>query len=469
VPVAADYRAAPRFIALGEGFADIVRAAGFPRRTLRFRNQRWAERVGLGALDPQEWDRHFAQFEPLPDNLGAPLAMRYHGHQFGVYNPALGDGRGFLFAQVRDARDDTLRDLGTKGSGRTPYSRGGDGRLTLQGGVREVLASEMLEALGVPTCKAFSMFETGERLWRNDEPSPTRSSVLVRLSHSHVRFGSFQRHAYEGRGDRVRALFAHVVAEYMPHVRSPGELLAEVARRTADTCAAWMVAGFVHGVLNTDNMNVTGESFDYGPYRFLPRYDPMFIAAYFDESGLYAFGRQPEAVAWNLLQFAKALAVGFAREGLDDALGAFQPAFEAAVRRRVLERLGLASRGDEADDTLVGLVYAFLRDSAVGYDRFFFDAHGGDARADKAMASSARVHYAGAAWDALRRAMGRYGPAHADVVASAYFAREDPCTLLIDEIEAIWQRIEAFDDWSSFDAKIADIRSIRGACVPSSP
>src|SRR4029079_14322360 len=135
-----------------------------------------------------------------------PLALRYHGHQFRVYNPALGDGRGFLFAQVRDAQDGRLLDLATKGSGRTPWSRGGDGRLTLKGGVREVLATAMLEALGVPTSKSFSLFETGEPLERGDEPSPTRSSVLVRLSHSHVRFGTFQRHAFHDRADHIGLL-----------------------------------------------------------------------------------------------------------------------------------------------------------------------------------------------------------------------------------------------------------------------
>src|SRR5271170_7670008 len=132
------------------------------------------------------------RFEPLPGNLEKPLALRYHGHQFDVYNPALGDGRGFLFAQLQDDAG-RLLDLGTKGSGQTPWSRGGDGRLTLKGGVREVLATEMLEALGVYTSKSFSLFETGEKLTRGDEPSPTRSSVLVRLGHSHIRIGTFQR------------------------------------------------------------------------------------------------------------------------------------------------------------------------------------------------------------------------------------------------------------------------------------
>ena len=157
--------------------------ARFPKRIPRFINERWAERIGLD-LEETDWSRHFCRFEPLADNLTEPLALRYHGHQFRVYNPDIGDGRGFTFAQLRDDRG-RLLDLGTKGSGQTPYSRHADGRLTLKGGVREVLATEMLEALGVNTSKSFALFETGEALERADEPSPTRSSVLTRLSHGH--------------------------------------------------------------------------------------------------------------------------------------------------------------------------------------------------------------------------------------------------------------------------------------------
>ena len=176
-----DFRPEQTHAALGEGFFDPVRPADFPEARLRFRNDRWAARIGLDGLSDADWIRHFARFEPLPGSFPEPLALRYHGHQFRVYNPELGDGRGFLFAQARDLVDGRLLDLGTKGSGTTRWSRGGDGRLTLKGGVREILATEMLEALGVYTSKTFSLIETGEALTRGDEPSPTRSSVLVRL------------------------------------------------------------------------------------------------------------------------------------------------------------------------------------------------------------------------------------------------------------------------------------------------
>ncbi|MEM9492322.1 MAG: protein adenylyltransferase SelO family protein, partial [Myxococcota bacterium] len=163
MPVSAAYRPAPRFAELGPMFWDVVAAASFPALIPRFRNQRWAAAIGLDTLDDEEWRAAFGRFEALPDNLAEPLALRYHGHQFRVYNPNLGDGRGFLFAQVRDEHG-RLLDLATKGSGQTPWSRAGDGRLTLKGGVREILATEMLEALGVYTSKSLSLFETGESL-----------------------------------------------------------------------------------------------------------------------------------------------------------------------------------------------------------------------------------------------------------------------------------------------------------------
>src|SRR3984885_10406545 len=283
MPVSPHYQSAPRLPTLGDALYDEVRPARFHRSQLRFRNQRWAERIGLGDLDAAEWEASFARFEPLPDNLTTPLALRYHGHQFDVYNPQLGDGRGFLYAQLLD---DTgrLLDLGTKGSGTTPWSRGGDGRLTLKGGVREVLATEMLEALGVNTSKSLSLFETGEALMRGDEPSPARSSVLVRLSDSHVRFGTFQRLAHAGDVERLERLVSYSIANYFPDLADapdrPARFLAAGTRKTAALLASWMVSGFVHGVLNSDNMTITGESFDYGPYRFLPSYDLAFVAAY---------------------------------------------------------------------------------------------------------------------------------------------------------------------------------------------
>src|SRR5690349_12188532 len=220
------YNPDPKILTLGPEFYDPVEAAHFPQCKARFVNDRWAERIGL-ELDNESWARHFCRFEPLADNLNEPLALRYHGHQFRVYNPEIGDGRGFTFAQLRDDQD-RLLDLGTKGSGQTPYSRTADGRLTLKGGVREVLATEMLEALGVNTSKSFALFETGEALDRGDEPSPTRSAVLTRLSHGHIRIGTFQRLAFLGEDDNIRALVRYCLANLYDEPGAGAERLFEL-------------------------------------------------------------------------------------------------------------------------------------------------------------------------------------------------------------------------------------------------
>ena len=463
------YTPAPTFPSLGEGFSDAAEAARFPQHVLRFRNQRWAERVGLGALDDVAWEQHFARFEPLADNLPRPLALRYHGHQFDVYNPAIGDGRGFLFAQLRDD-EGRLLDLATKGSGTTRWSRGGDGRLTLKGGVREVLATEMLEALGVYTSKSFSLFETGESLVRGDEPSPTRSSVLVRLGHSHVRIGTFQRLSQERDETRLRALLDYSVehyagadAELARAEDRPAAFLRVVTERSAALCASWMVAGFVHGVLNSDNMNITGESFDYGPYRFLPTYDPEFTAAYFDHAGLYAFAQQPRAVFRNLGRLADCLRALSPAAPFGELLRAFEPALRQGVQTKLLARLGLSSQGHDTDMALVDAVFAFLEASRVGYARFFFDWYGGFASERRAVESPACDSYRGEKFRALLALFELYVPRDASRLAHPYFQRTEPCDLLVDEIEAIWSRIAHVDDWSPFDAKIVAIREMGDA------
>ena len=312
--MAKPYSPHPEILALGSDFYDPVEPARFPKAILRFRNERWAEGLGLGGHDDVWWARHFCKFEPLPENLPQPLALRYHGHQFRVYNPEIGDGRGFLFAQLRDSGN-RLLDLGTKGSGQTPYSRHADGRLTLKGGVRELLATEMLEALGVNTSKTFALFETGEQLVRGDEPSPTRSAVLTRLNHGHIRIGTFQRLAFFGEAENIAALDRYCLANLFGEepaaddVANALRMFALVSAATAKLAASYLAAGFVHGVLNSDNINVTGESFDYGPWRFTPEWDASFTAAYFDQAGLYAFGRQPEAIHWDLAQLAGSLSL----------------------------------------------------------------------------------------------------------------------------------------------------------------
>jgi uncharacterized protein YdiU (UPF0061 family) len=466
LPPSPHYRPEKIIEELAEGFFDKVSAAEFPQHTLRYRNQRWAERVGLGGLTGEEWINHFGRFAPLPGNLETPLALRYHGHQFRSYNPDLGDGRGFLFAQMRDVKDNRLLDLGTKGSGKTPWSRQGDGRLTLKGGMREVLATAMLEALGVDTSKSFSLIETGESLMRGDEPSPTRSSVLVRLSHSHIRIGSFQRHAFHGDEDKIWQLLRYSVRHYMPELGNmdgktlPGAFLKRVVEKVARVGAEWMAAGFVHGVLNTDNINITGESFDYGPYRFLPTLDPGFTAAYFDREGLYSFGRQLETLAWNLDKLGGTLTLISEREPLVAALQAYSPTLDLELRRAYLARLGLKST-PETDDDMLRQMNHFLAESQVSYDQFFFDWYGGKLSSSRAAKSPEAEKYSGESFDKFRALLAPYKASAPEKLEQDYFKKARPCSLLIDEIEAIWAEIAHKDDWSLFEAKLNEIEEMR--------
>jgi serine/tyrosine/threonine adenylyltransferase len=445
----------------GGAFADPVEPAAFPQRIQRYRNERWAARTGLAALSAGEWEAAFARFEPLRENMSPPLAMRYHGHQFRSYNPDIGDGRGFLFAQLRDDAG-RLLDLATKGSGQTPYSRSGDGRLTLKGGVREVLAATMLEAQGVYTSKPFALFETGEQLARNDEPSPTRGAVLTRLGHSHIRFGTFQRLSFRNEPELMRALVRHGVEHYYPDMldlEGP-ELVAafydRVVAASARLAATWMAAGFVHGVLNTDNLTVTGESFDYGPWRFLPVSDPSFTAAYFDHSGLYAYGRQPESVAWALSQLGGALSAICDEAPLNAALNRFAARYLEALRAAMFARLGLQPGELQSDVDFLETLFAWMTESGIGWAQFFHDWFAGrDAGRDPL--------YAAAEFAPIREAIGACAPERPERLSHPLFASERPVDLLIEELEAIWAPIAAADDWSAFNAKLAEIEVLRRA------
>lgn len=461
-----DFHASRSHELLGDAFYDRVTPVDFPKTILRHRDQRWAVRMGLAGLSDAQWLAHFGRFEPLPASLPQPLALRYHGHQFRSYNPDLGDGRGFLFAQGHDLRDGRLLDFGTKGSGRTPWSRGGDGRLTLKGGVREVLASEMLEALGVYTSKSFSLVETGEALQRGDEPSPTRSSVLVRLSHSHIRIGSFQRLAYLQDSEGLAQLLDYAITTYYPDLADAPDrataFLEAVVAKVARLGAQWIAAGFVHGVLNTDNINITGESFDYGPWRFLPAYDPDFTAAYFDETGLYAFGRQPDALAWNLTRLAECLLPLSSIEALEPALNTIWPVFRAELPRQILRRLGLTPRDAERDGAFVTELFGFLSASKAPYEQFFFDWYGGVLSAGRAANSPSADFYASTGFRPVAHALKDYGPTQVDL-GHPYFARQRPRTMLINEVEAVWAPIADTDDWSLFQSTLSDIAQMRDA------
>ena len=445
---------------LGPAFYDVVTPARFPQYILRYRNQRAAVQIGLQDLSDEQFIDHFGRFMPLQGSLPEPLALRYHGHQFGTYNTELGDGRGFLFAQYKDQQTGHLLDLGTKGSGQTPYARAADGRLTLKGGVREVLATEFLTALNVPTSQSFSLIETGEALERHDEPSPTRSSVLVRLLHSHIRIGSFQRLAYLRQTENLEKLLRHTVRHYYPEL-DPGlayeklilSFLPEFAERVSDMVAGWMVAGFVHGVLNTDNFNITGESFDYGPWRFLPHFDPGFTAAYFDQTGRYAYGRQPSATLWALCRLADCFVPIVDPEVLAETLSGFYSSMERNLARRLLWRLGVEGNDDDASQ-LSALVFQAAKASQIGWDRLFHELYGGqklDKFADPAWRDSDELVK-------LANYASLLSPRQSKTAVQAM--RAAPLiSLEIGVVERIWAPIAASDDWSEFTQSLQDIRA----------
>ena len=238
-----------------------------------------------------------------------------------------------------------------------------------------------------------------------------------------------------------------------------------MVERTAILTAGWMLAGFVHGVLNTDNMNINGESFDYGPYRFLPRNDPNFVAAYFDQNGLYAFGRQPEAVFWNLNQLAGALSLICSDEALADQLNRFSTLYREAMTAGMLRRLGLKSSGAAADQDLVQSAFRALATGGdeLRWEPFFFDWFCGLASQARAMSGPRSALYDQEAFLAFRARLVVFEADRPERLVSPYFTRRDPEELLLPEIESVWRDIAERDDWTAFQLKLEAIEGARCA------
>ena len=329
----------------------------------------------------------------------------------------------------------------------------------------------MLQASGVYTSKTLSLVETGEQLARTDEPSPTRSSVMVRLSHSHIRFGAFQRLAYLDQAENLEKLIRHVRQFY--HSDIPDAPIADLAplilerivARTADMVASWMAVGFVHGVMNTDNMNVTGETFDFGPYRFIAYSDPGFTAAYFDEYGLYAFGRQPTAALWNLQQLAGTFTLVADTDPLTEALRTFELHYQTGLRNHSFAQLGLQTTSLETDLGFLEKLFTWMTETKIPWSQFFFDWFGGAQSETRAADSPSNDLYSAEAFQEIKALLMAYQADRPDRLSDPYFQRSTPETLLIDEIEALWDPIAEDDDWSLFHAKIDGIRAKRKALL----
>ncbi len=268
-------------------------------------NNNLADELNLSSED-QGLATMLAGIAPPPGSM--PLAMAYAGHQFGGFSPSLGDGRAMLLVEVVD-RDGHLRDIHLKGSGRTPFSRGADGKAALAPVLREYLMGEAMFALGIPTTRALAVVTTGERILREEGMLP--GAVLARVAASHLRVGTFQFFAARGEHDKLARLLAYAVARHDPDLadmpRPPLAFLERVARRQAALIAQWMGVGFVHGVMNTDNMTISGETIDYGPCAFMDAHDPATVFSSIDRQGRYAYGNQPAIVQWNIARLAEAL------------------------------------------------------------------------------------------------------------------------------------------------------------------
>ena len=326
-------------------------------------------------LDARAVEAHAAQLfsgNALPDDA-QPLAMAYAGHQFGGFSPQLGDGRAHLLGELRDLQGQR-HDLHLKGSGRTPYSRGGDGRAALGPMLREYVISVAMYALGIPTTCSMAVIATGEAVLREDGPLP--GAILVRTAASHLRVGSFQFAASRGDGPVLRALIDYTITRHYPDAAQAEvpalALLQQVTERQAQLIAQWLRVGFVHGVMNTDNMALSGETIDYGPCAFLDEYDARKVFSSIDHQGRYAFGNQSLLAQWNLARFAETLLPFIAsdeRKAEQLALDVLDP-FIARVDDLYLQtmrvRLGLASR-EEGDAALVRQLLSLMQQSAADY------------------------------------------------------------------------------------------------------
>jgi len=339
-----------------QGFYVPQRSAVVRAPRLLFLNESLAEELGLDltSLDDTARAAVFAG-NTLPDGA-EPLAQAYAGHQFGGFSPQLGDGRALLLGEVID-RHGRRRDIAFKGSGRTPFARGGDGKAAIGPMLREVLVSEAMHALGIPTTRALAVAATGEQVYR-ERVLP--GAVLTRVAASHIRVGTFEFYASRGDLERVRKLAEYTIARHdSAHVTTPQPFLAllrNVAERQAALIAQWMNVGFIHGVMNTDNMTLSGETIDYGPCAFMEAYNPAAVFSSIDHQGRYAYGNQPNIACWNLARLAETL-VPLLSDDPEQAVAIATEvivAFPAQYRRYVLRgqrtKLGLR-RGDPDDDS----------------------------------------------------------------------------------------------------------------------
>ncbi len=352
-------------------FAKVAPARVREPRTIMV-NRALAAELGV---DPAELTPELLSGNAVPEGA-EPIALAYAGHQFGGFVPQLGDGRAILLGEVI-GKDGQRRDVQLKGSGRTPFSRGGDGRAALGPVLREYVVSEAMAALGVPTTRALAAVTTGEQVFR-DRVLP--GAVLTRVAASHIRVGTFQYFAARRDDEAVRVLTSYALARHYPDAVGTGNdavaLLDRVLSAQAELVARWIGVGFVHGVMNTDNTSISGETIDFGPCAFLDEYHPDKVFSSIDMRGRYAFSNQPGMAQWNVVRLAEALLPlladdeGAAVQIAEERLDTFRPRFAAAYGRVFRAKLGL-SREEDGDLALYNDLLGRMAESAVDYTVFF--------------------------------------------------------------------------------------------------
>ncbi|HLO19133.1 MAG TPA: YdiU family protein [Sphingomicrobium sp.] len=361
---------------LPERFYARVLPARFPAPKLIRLNRELASSLGLAP----DWLESPDGLEVLSGRRVAdgsePIALAYAGHQFGNFVPHLGDGRAILLGEVV-AADGRRRDIQLKGAGRTPFSRGGDGRAVLGPVLREYVVSEAMAALGIPTTRALAAVATGEEVIRD---SVLPGAVLTRVASSHIRVGTFQYFAARGDTEGVRLLADHVLARHYPEAavaeRPYRALLDAVVAAQADLIARWLLVGFIHGVMNTDNMSVAGETIDYGPCAFLDAYAPDKVYSSIDRMGRYAYGAQPRIALWNLTRLAETILPllgddeSAAIAEAEKALAAFRPCFQQGYETGLMRKLGLFTTR-EGDAALATAILDALAENQVDFTLFF--------------------------------------------------------------------------------------------------
>lgn len=458
------------FAALPETFHSRVAATPVPAPYLVTYSPAALKLVELDAeqMTRPEWIETLAGNRVLPGM--DPVAALYAGHQFGHFVPQLGDGRAILLGEIKTS-DGAGWEVQIKGGGRTPYSRGGDGRAVLRSSIREYLCSEAMHALGIPTTRALCIVGSDKPVYREDEET---AAIVTRLAPSFVRFGSFEVFYYRNQVEPIRQLADYVIRRYYPELAILAdpypEFLRQVSLRTAELMAQWQAVGFSHGVMNTDNMSILGLTLDYGPFGFLDAFDPGYICNHSDTGGRYAFDQQPDVAAWNLTKLAQALVPLMSVEAASAAIAEYPKAFGKSYLERMAAKFGLPPGAGTANLVLAALQLLakqhidytiFMRtlcdfDSAVGASNtrlrdLFLDRDAFDAWAQQ-YAAALRAH---ALPDAERsQAMRRLNP--------KYILRNHLAEIAIrraadhrdySEIERLYTLLATpYDEYPGFDA-----------------